>query len=458
MKKADIHTLTYLYQRAAFGAMPEKWEKLTRRQQLGDALDQLFEEAAHIQPLKQIDVSYMKKSPQERNKLRNEYMRSSALAIHDTNLQWLNQMADPKVSGLREKMTLFWHGHFATHIRHAHSAVNQINMFRAHALGNFRDLLKAACKDPALLHYLNANANKKNDINENFGRELLELFTLGIGHYTQKDVVEASRAFTGWTHQEHYTYVFNARNHDEGRKTFLGMTGNLKGEEVINRILEQKQTARFIAAKLYRYFVNDKVDTQKANELGDYFFSTNYDIQKLVRRIFESSWFYDQRNRGAIVKPPIELLANMMRVFHIQFQDAKQLYYLQRELGQMLFQPPNVAGWPGGRTWINNLTIYLRLNLARYLAQSFRLSGRLKGTFVVEKSDPNFIAQGLVANPLLLQKHFCEGSLTDIQQRLIQYLMPVTPKPYPTRRMGNKKEYVLFEALTLMGLPEYQVG
>ena len=163
-------------------------------------------------------------------------------------MTWLNQMAHPQTSSLREKMVLFWHGHFATQTRFAHALVNQNNLIREHALGSFRDLLHGICKDPAMLFFLNANANRKDSINENFGRELLELFSLGIGHYTYQDVFEVSRAFTGWSFVEHNSFTFFFLLHDEGHKEFLGKVGNWDGEDIVNKGLHTLLLKRYIGS------------------------------------------------------------------------------------------------------------------------------------------------------------------------------------------------------------------
>ena len=454
----DKRRIHHLYQRAGLGLGPSQWETLSKLT-LSEAIRRLFTEAQTITPLSQINLAYMDLLPVERNKVRKEFMRNSAIESWNTNRDWVNLMGNPTISGLREKMTLFWHGHFATRIRHAHSAVTQINHFRTHALGNFRDLLITACHDPALLNFLDANGNRKDNINENFGRELLELFTLGQGNYTQKDVVEASRAFTGWSFKELHHFHFAKETHDNGIKTFLGRTGRFDGNDIINIILSEKTTAQFIVKKLYKYFVSENVDDQRINQLSKYFYESDYDIGKLMKKILHSEWFYQPEIIGTKIKSPMELLAGIMRVFNIQILESESLVKLERNLGQVLFGPPNVAGWKGGKSWVNNHNIYLRLNLARYLAQAFLNSSRLKQQFIVEPDDPNAFKLKFKVSPQQLESTFASLPPSDLKGVLEDYLLSVPTASTINRyfNQGARSERVMYLTLKLMGVPEYQV-
>jgi uncharacterized protein (DUF1800 family) len=286
---------------------------------------------------------------------------------NDVNFQWLEEMGKGK-HPLMERMTLFWHGHFACLSRMPHLVTTQINTLKKNALGNFRDLVQDIAKDPAMIFYLNNQQNNKEMPNENFARELMELFTIGIGNYTEKDIKEAGRAFTGWKAEKRTAkFKFTERQHDKGSKTFMGRTGNFNGEDIINIILENRNTAKYIATKVYKYFVNPKVIDSQVEELADIFFKSDYDIAKMMRHLFSSNWFYDQRNIGIKIKSPIELLVGMIKVLDISFKDKKKYLQIQKELGQTLFQPPNVAGWPGDKAWIDNSTLMTRLTLPSVL-------------------------------------------------------------------------------------------
>lgn len=279
------------------------------------------------------------------------------------SLEWLARMADPAESALLERVSLFWHGHFACRSTFGQLAVNQLNTIREHALGSFRELCRGIARDPAMIRYLNNQQNKKNSPNENFARELLELFTIGRGHYAEQDIKEGARAFTGWSSNLRGEYVFRRRQHDFGQKTFLGQTGNWDGDDIIDIILEQPATATFLVKKIWNYFVSAPEEPALIAELSRFYFEQDYHTGQLLRRIFTSDWFYEDRFRGGQIKSPVVLLAGMARQLKVQLSDPRAYLLVLRSLNQTLFNPPNVAGWPGGRAWIDNATLMTRLNL-----------------------------------------------------------------------------------------------
>ncbi|MEI6949117.1 DUF1800 domain-containing protein [Paraflavisolibacter sp. H34] len=293
---------------------------------------------------------------------RKNFQQKHNQSIRDLNLAWLRQMVSSE-GQLREKLALFWHGHFAVREKNIFFHQDLLHIIRSNALESFRDLLHAVSKSAAMLNFLNANQNRKGHPNENFAREVMELFTLGRGHYTENDIKEAARAFTGWGANFRGQFVFRSFQHDTGSKTFLGKTGNLTGEEVLDRLLEQQQTARFITQKIYRYFVNDTPDSQKVEWLAKRFYQSDYNISALMQDIFTADWFYDAANRGTRIKSPVELLVGMRRMLPMAMGNEDVLLLLQRVLGQLLFYPPNVAGWPGGKSWIDSSSLMLRLRL-----------------------------------------------------------------------------------------------
>jgi uncharacterized protein (DUF1800 family) len=264
---------------------------------------------------------------------------------------------------IREKMTLFWHGHFASTSNNAYLVQQQHNLIKKHALGNFSDLLKAVSKDAVMLQYLNNQQNRKGAPNENFAREVMELFTLGRGHYTELDIKEAARAFTGWGFDKNGEYVFRTMVHDYSEKTVLGQTGSFEGDDILDILLKQKQTAKFIARKIYMFFVNDQVDDAIVDWLAGRFYDSGYDIASLLRDIFTSEWFYKTDIIGSKIKSPVELMASNMHLFKLDFGNVQALMSIQKLLGQVLFRPPNVAGWPLGQEWIDASTLMLRLHL-----------------------------------------------------------------------------------------------
>lgn len=309
-----------------------------------------------------LGMSKQQLSPEQKKMLRE----ASAAGLKNLNLAWLSQMVNSSQQ-LREKMSLFWHGHFATRTINIIHQQKLLEIIRNNALGRFGDLVRAVSKSGAMINFLNNNQNRKDHPNENFARELMELFTLGRGHYTENDIKESARAFTGWGADIKGDFVFRPRQHDDGPKTFLGQSGNFNGDEVISIILEQKQTALFITGKIYRYFVNPDGDSTRIAALADRFYKSNYDIGDLMNTIFTADWFFDEKNIAAKIKSPIELLAGIRRMLPMQLENEQAQLLVQRLLGQTLFYPPNVAGWPGGKSWIDSSTLMTRLRLPQLI-------------------------------------------------------------------------------------------
>lgn len=363
MTISNLQKNKHLLLRAGFGAnlsqiknldqvsLTEIWKKLATNDPLIPI--QLKEAGPDFdyQQLSKMDAE-MKKEVQKKN-------RRSNLEI---NLKFLNQMVHSE-DQLREKMAFFWHGHFATRVVNSRFNLQLLNTIREKSLGNFGDLLKAVSQSPAMLQFLNNQQNKKGHPNENFAREVMELFTLGRGNYTEKDVQEGARAFTGWSFLPDGSFFERPRQHDFGPKTFLGKTGNFDGNDALNIILEQKGTAKFIVTKIYKFFVNEKINPGIIEHLSDQFYDSKYDIKKLMTEIFTSKWFYNEENIGAKIKSPIELMAGIMRTLPMELEKPENLIVYQKLLGQMLLYPPNVAGWPSGNSWIDSSTLMLRLQI-----------------------------------------------------------------------------------------------
>ena len=282
-------------------------------------------------------------------------------------LWWANRMlTSPRP--LEEKLTLFWHGHFATgqnKVRDYRMMFQQNRMLRANASGTLRNLLVGILKDPGMLVYLDNGENIKSHPNENFGRELLELFSMGVGNYSERDVREAARAFTGWTNDA-LTYKFDAEQHDFGEKTFLGRTGPLNGEDIIDTILAQSVTGEFVAGKLYRYFVREDISSEVKADLGRSFRVSGYQIKPLMRRMLLSKDFYSTPSIATQIKSPVHLVVSTYKKMGLrEVATIPDFGRMTGSLGQTLFEPPNVAGWAGGRTWITPATLLQRGNLFR---------------------------------------------------------------------------------------------
>lgn len=279
------------------------------------------------------------------------------------NIGWIQKMNTTENPFL-EKMTLFWHGHFACRMNNGYYLEQLNNIQRTHALGNFRTLVLEVAKSPAMLSFLNNQQNRKDHPNENFARELMELFTLGRGNYTEKDIRESGRAFTGWQYRQVTgAYSFNAKQHDNGMKVFFGKQGNFGGEDIVDMILAKPEAAYFVAGKVYQFFVNEIPDKEHIREMADVFYQSGYEIKPMMEAMLNSEWFYNSSNVGNKIKSPIELLVGLNRVFGVQYAEPKVLLQLQRSLGQVLFYPPNVAGWSGGRNWIDSSSLLTRMKL-----------------------------------------------------------------------------------------------
>jgi len=286
--------------------------------------------------------------------------------VRNLNMYWMHEMVNTS-SQLREKMAFFWHGHFACRNLNVFFQQGLLDVIRRNAMGNFGTMLKEVSKTAAMLNFLNNQQNRKDHPNENFAREVMELFTLGRGNYTENDIKEAARAFTGWSSNIKGEFVFRKFQHDAGSKTVLGRTGNFEGGDVLNILLEEKQTARYISQKIYKFFVNEKPDAQKIEWLADRFYKSDYDIAKLMEDIFTSDWFYEGKNIGAQIKSPVELLVGIQRMLPMKLENEEALMLLQRVLGQLLFYPPNVAGWPGGKTWIDSSSLMMRMRIPKLI-------------------------------------------------------------------------------------------
>ena len=269
---------------------------------------------------------------------------------------------------LEEKMTLFWHGHFATgedKIRDYRKMLQQLAFLRSNATGNFRNLLTGVARDPAMLVFLDAAQNVKGAPNENFAREVMELFSMGVGHYTESDIREAARAFTGWIDDD-LAFKVDAARHDDSPKTFLGQTGNFDGMDILKIILEQKITAEYIASKIYSFFVMDEPSDALKARLGDLLRGANYEIAPLLETIFLSRDFYAPPSFATRIKGPVELIVSTYRQFGVKnLPGIPDFHAASRELGQILLNPPTVAGWAQGRAWMNPGAMLSRNNLAR---------------------------------------------------------------------------------------------
>lgn len=397
-----------------------------------------------------------------RNKLKKN--RSELLAL---NAAWFNQLTEYD-SVIREKMTFFWHDHFACRSRNSYLAQQQINTLRQHALGSFKDLLMAVSKDPAMLQFLNNQQNKKDSPNENFAREVMELFTLGRGNYSEDDIKNAARAFTGWAfNPTSGVFVARPRQHDAGSKTFRGSTGNFSGEDIITMILEDKQTARFITRKIITFFVGT-IPEELLISLSNDFYMSDYNIEKLLSAIYTSNWFYTKHYTGNRIKSPVELIAGIQTHTQGKFNNSLNITYLQKALGQVLLQPPNVSGWPNGKEWIDSSSLTFRMSLPGLLLNNIDSGFDAKDDGDVNNDSnkankANRISYAVSMEMLATKftRASAEQTLDGIEDFLLACPITAENKKLVTslsRTGKNDVEFIKKAFIGYMSLPEYQLS
>lgn len=452
---SDFLKNKHLLHRAGFGVDIKNIQKIKTNSPI-EIWQELLTESKKFLPLEIESMQdFSNYKPKDATaEMKKQFQQKSKEENAEIITKWSNMMIHSEAQ-LREKMALFWHGHFATRVVPSKFNLQIINLIREHALGNFGDLLLAVSKSPAMLQFLNNQQNKKDHPNENFAREVMELFTLGRGNYTEKDIKEAARAFTGWSFMPNATFFERPRLHDYGEKTFLGKTGNFDGEDILKIILEQKTTAKFITRKIYKFFVNENVDENLVSELAENFYKNNYDIKKLMTEIFSSNWFFEEKNIGIKIKSPIELLTGIQRILPMEIENPKAMIVFQRLLGQMLLFPPNVAGWPIGKAWIDSSTLMLRLKIPQIWSGIISLDYAPK-----DDDDMNMGMQKML--PKNLQGNFKIDWQTvskNLKNENIEDVLLQSKKSLPVNVINEFELEDEFKSriIALMSTPEYQL-
>lgn len=472
----------HLLNRAAFGGTPAQ---IFAMQQMGPAkaveflveyqdinADSLVEPEADdsiIRPLNNEERMAQRNARKNKNqRVLDQFQANRQLRLREDREQmgelrqwWLGRIiATPRP--LEEQFTLLWHGHFASNqrtVRDSYLMLKQNEFFRENGNGSFEDLAHGIIRDPAMLTFLNNDRNNKEKPNENLGRELMELFTLGEGNYSEQDIKEGARALTGYSYRDN-AFVFNKNRHDQERKTILGQTGTWDGDDFVNLLLKHPACPKFIAYKLYKHFVSDlsggmtpeakSVIEQMAKELV----RERYRIGPVVQTLLQSEHFYDAQVMGNKIKSPVQLVASTVRVLNAPVRDLGLLSEACGHMGQELFDPPSVAGWDGGRTWINTSTLFVRQNLAAYV-----LSGKLPyehgWTAELINYDPGVLIENLTMNSAEAVVEHLGTTLLGNQlnpgrrQQLIAYMQQ---RSDPTSR-----DALLGLLLLVTALPEYQL-
>ncbi|HWG47481.1 MAG TPA: DUF1800 domain-containing protein [Gemmataceae bacterium] len=373
---------------------------------------------------------------------------------------WLTRMLHSP-HPLQEKITLFWHNHFATSYAKVQSArfmLGQYELMRRHALGNFAELLHEMSSDPAMLIWLDTRNSKKGSPNENYARELMELFSLGIGHYTEKDIREAARAFTGWEIQG-AKVVFNKNQHDDGKKTVLGQTGNWKGADIVRICLEQKAAPPFLVGKLYRFLLSETVPAtaELLTPLAEQFKQSGYDFGALLKTMLSSNLFFSPIVYRTRVKSPVDFVLGIVRGLEGKIGTTALSQSLE-QLGQNIFSPPSVKGWDGSRTWLNGQTLLFRQNLALALTstQDVRFGRRTDPAILARKYDKKSDTD-LVDFFLRL---FLQGDVAaETRTHLLDYQQHAHQLPMPVYWTATDAADHRIRALChlVLSLPEFQL-
>ncbi|MDQ6630389.1 MAG: DUF1800 domain-containing protein [Verrucomicrobiota bacterium] len=419
------------------------------------------------------------KSDEERRKLdmqRREMVREEqkkqGMQILDLRGWWLKKMTQGQ-RPLQEKLTLFWHGHFATSVqkvKYSYFMYLQNQTFRKLASGNWQALLEAMAQDPAMLIWLDQAQSRKEHPNENFARELMELFALGEGHYTEKDVTEAARALTGFSlSREKQGFQYRPFFHDDGIKTFLGRTEKLDGRDVLEQIVEQPQSAKFISAKLWTFFASENPAKALVESLATVFRKNGNEFKPLLRALFRSEEFYSDSVIRNQVKSPVQWLVGSTRLLERDLPAPLVSSVLLRQLGQELFAPPNVKGWDGGLSWITTNNLLTRYNQAALLVLSQVPITSEAG----EKKKFRMIAERAKEMAGKMPVVDVSKILSETERKNKEALMPALEKRFLQTNLKEKQRLVLRDFLEsrgelddgdirqtirlLMSTPEYQL-
>jgi uncharacterized protein (DUF1800 family) len=388
-QKWNDETAAHLLNRGAFGGTPGEIEA-ARKKGLAAVVRELVEvnsDAANVPPpawahprnirAQRMEIKAAKDQGQNFQEKAREVRMMESENILDLRRWWLERMMTG-LAPLLEKMTLFWHGHFATSVQKVKDAYwmwLQNDTLRHNALGNFATLVKKISRDPAMMIYLDLQQNRKEHPNENWARELMELFIVGIGNYSEQDIRESARAFTGYridmTTQQ---FRFAPMQQDRRLKSFMDRTGALNGDEIIDILVNKPACAQFIGRKLWRFFVEDEPSPQIVDAIASSIRAHNYEMRPVLREIFSSAEFYSDRVMRTQIKSPIQYLVQTSKLLETQLPSPIVTQNAMRQMGQILFAPPNVKGWDGGKTWISTSTLLFRYNFAGYLINGDAMS------------------------------------------------------------------------------------
>jgi len=483
-QKWNFTTAAHLLNRAGFGGPPAEIEKLAA---LGPEAA-----VAHFVDYEKIpdptpDPEWARPDPErpkklmearqlgeeERRKRLREIQRADRQHMLELRGWWFERMAKgPRP--LQEKMVLFWHGHFATSVekvREAYLMWRQNDLFRRQASGNWLGMLIEVAQDPAMLVWLDQAQSRKEHPNENFAREVMELFALGEGHYTEKDITEGARALTGWSYSRPDQKFVNRRFwHDAGEKVIFGKRGNFNGEDFLEMIVAQPQAARFITAKLWNFFAGQMPSDEIVTALADIFRKSNNTFKPVLRAMFSSEEFYSPSIIRNQVKSPVQWLVGSARMLERELPPPMVCFSLTRNLGQDLFAPPNVKGWDGGLSWITTNNLLARYNEAATLVQGDMSAA--SGLMLANNPGINMAVERRLRNipvrSVDVAKLFTEGERNDkekliaaLERRLLQDKLKPKQEKVLRDFLDSKSELsneTIRDAIRLiMSTPEFQL-
>ena len=459
----DSCAAIHLLRRSGFGGTPEEAEALAADGP-ERAVDRLLaDDGRALPPPPPTDPSEaarrreLRRAQREgRPAGRKKFERQMAESLDELRMWWLQRMRSD-TSGVREKLTLFWHGHFATSqtkVRNNHFMLGQNRTLRRLGAGSFRELCTAMVRDPAMLIWLDGRQSHGGMPNENFAREMLELFTLGEGHYTESDVSEAARCFTGWAiDPETGESVFVPGRHDGGRKRLFGRTGRFGAQDAVEVICSQPRCAEFLANKLWEFYAYPRPDPGLIKELAEHYRAHDLRAIELLRAIFTRPEFYSRRAMGAQIKSPVQWLVQAARETGRQMLPPGVALPMSAELGQDLFMPPSVKGWDGGIAWINSATLIRRSNTSRLFAVA-------APPLPVEAKSMNAAAWGGVAPPET------RSNAATLAERLKKVFLAHPPSQATRQRLEGLLDECDFPcgddtvreaSIVLLGCPEYNL-
>lgn len=435
--QTPLARIAHLLRRAGFGASPAELERFIRMG--ADAtVDYLLE-------YERVDDSALE---ERLASLTFDFSRPN-----DLMRWWLIRMVYTQ-RPLQEKMVLFWHGILTSGLSKVGRGplmLAQNELFRRHALGTYDTLLKAVSKDPAMLIWLDGRTNRRSAPNENYSRELMELFTMGVGNYTEEDVRESARAFSGWSIDREGRAAFNPRQHDDGVKTFLGRRGNFNGDDIVDIILEQPASHRYITRRLFEFFVYDEPSDQTVERLAATFRDSRYSIKAVMRDILTSREFYSDRAYRAQAKSPAELVAGTFRTLGVDVQRLP-IEALTVQMGQRLFDPPDVSGWPGGAAWFNSTTLLHRINFAHRIARAYR------DQLLRDPATAQLSGSAIGSRVRALMAMLVDGNVTTGEETVLKAFVDELSRSPSVDRRRLGAEVLSAVTYLLMASPGYQVA